>query len=472
MTAFVRSVVVTLATVVATDLGVQVAEACSCVGTYSGSPACQARWQYTRIFRGKVSGVSKAQPDRERGIGDSAQWIHFELRETFLGVSGQTYDLLNTGSSCDVHFESGKEYLVYVNGDVVYMCSPTREVEKAAEDLKYLRAIPSTPPREGRIIGLALHEEYTQIERGRKPFEGVRVVVEGQGLRRSAVTGPDGKYEIAMPVGQYSVRAEVDQRVYATAQGGGQVKLADTRGCAVADFQVSFNGRMNSRVLTRDGTPIPHLSVKLVSTEPENRPGDIVGQTDEHGRIQLEHIPPGRFAFGFDLPDREAKDGRREYYFPGAADRLEARQITFQPSQAIELGDVVIPDTMRFVTLTGVVQDSFGKPAERATVYLKLSADRESRWIEPMIRTRADGRFAFALLDGHEYGLLVEMFTPPQGIAEARLSVVAAPDLKPVVLIPVRRDDPVYIPPHVPDSTRPAFLAFRQSPHFSLAAQR
>ena len=472
MTVFVRLLVMAIASVAVLGLAAQPAEACSCVGTFSGNPACQARWQYTEIFRGKVTSISRAEPNKERGIGSGATWIHFEVLEGFLGAGSRTYDLLNAGSSCDFVFVPGKEYLVYAHTGRVSICTPTREVEGAGDDLKYLRSIPAAPPREGRIIGMARHVEWTQPDRKDAPVAGARITVEGQGLRRSAVTSADGRYEVRVPAGEYRVRAEVAAGMYSGPLWQERVTVKDARGCGVADFTVAFNGRLNARILAGNGKPVAHLGLKLVSVETENRPGDVTAQTDELGQLRLEHIPPGRFVLGLDVPDGTSKRGVNEFFLPGLSERTSAKTISLRPSEELELGDVVIPDMLRFVTLTGVVQDSWGKPVERASVYLKPAGYPDAQ-IGAAIRTRADGQFSAALLEGHEYAVIVEMFTPPQGLAEAKLNVLATPDLKPIVVIPVRRQqpDPVYIPPHEPHSTGVLF-ALRQSPHPALAAQR
>jgi len=217
-----------------------------------------------------------------------------------------------------------------------------------------------------------------------------------------------------------------------------QVELKDTRGCAVADFSVSFNGRVSARVITRDGTPIAHVALKLIATTDGAYP-ERVAQTDALGRVVLEHVPPGRFVLGFDVPVSGSDSRVTQFYLPGTSDRAEARPVRVGPSDTIAVGDFVIPDTMRFVTMTGTVQYPDGKAVEGASVYLKVGG-ADSSWIEPIIRTQSDGRFAFALLEEHEYRLLVEVFAPPQGIARAELTgILAGPNMKPVVLIPIRK---------------------------------
>lgn len=144
------------------------------MGTYSGNPPCQARWQYTEIFRAKVIRVESPPPDATGAIRMGAARVRFEVLENFAGVESRTFEMDDPGSSCSYTFEAGKAYLVYAQGRRVTVCSPTGKIESVAEDLKCLRAIPTIPPRDGRVVGIVFHDESTQLERERTPFAGAR----------------------------------------------------------------------------------------------------------------------------------------------------------------------------------------------------------------------------------------------------------------------------------------------------------
>jgi hypothetical protein len=229
-----------LAAVLTIGLGVSRADACVCVGTYSGRPACQARWEYTQVFVGRVTSVVPARSDAQ-GRTSGGSTTQFAVTENFVGVQSPTYELVDSGTNCSYHFEVNKEYAVYATNGTVAICSPTKTIENAAKDLAYLRGIPALPPGEGRIVGMALHDEPSREPADRKPtpFAGMRIVAEREGLRRDATTGRDGKYEIRVPAGEYRVHAEPRAGMYGKGLYGETIKLGDTRGCAVADFIVS-----------------------------------------------------------------------------------------------------------------------------------------------------------------------------------------------------------------------------------------
>jgi len=408
------------------------AEACVCVSTASGNPACQARWQYNEIFVGRVTSIG---PPPANTPNYAIATTHFAVTESFAGVSSETYDVVNGGSTCDYHFEVGKEYLVYANRGDVAVCSPTMKLENAADDLKYLRAIPAARPRNGRIIGIAIHDEPSFAPQDRKPepFAGMRIVAEGEGLRRSATTGRDGKYEIRVPAGKYRLHAEPSTTMYA--DDDRDVELRDSRGCAVADFDVRFNGHVNGRVVRADGQPVPFLTIELTPPTPTNAHAEVVGRTDENGRIRLEHVPPGSFILGHDAPSADF----HAVYLPGTATRGDARVIDVKPSGTVDAGTLVIPASMHFVTLSGVARDAAGGPLKRACIWIRTDdAKRDS--VSDCVATAADGTFAIAVPEGRKYVVLADGRDSPNDTAEAELTgVVATADMKPLVITLTRK---------------------------------
>ena len=428
-----------IAAVVTIGLTGSRAEACVCVGTYSGNPACQARWEYTEIFVGRVTSVVPAPTDAQ-GHSSGGATTRFVVTESFRGVQSRTYELVDSGSSCSYHFEAGKGYLVYASHGTVIICSPTKTVENAAEDLAYLRAIPATPPHDGRIAGIALHVEPSQQPGDRKPtpIADMRIVAEREGLRRSTTTGRDGKYEIPVPPGEYRVYAEPHAGMYSKGMFGETVELRDSRGCAVADFIVSVDGHVNARIVNADGTPVPYLTIELTPTTPSDAHAEAVGLTDEQGRIRLEHVPPGRFMLGFNTDRLFKPPDLPTVYLPGTTKGDDARIINVQPSEIVEAGNLVIPTSMQFVTLTGIVRDDTGKAVEGALVSL-MTDGPNPRTEAYGISTSADGRFAIAALDGRRYVVTVDRRISRNESAHTEVhGIVAAPDMKPLVIVATR----------------------------------
>jgi len=137
---------------------------CSCVVSPLGSPACKAASSYAVIFTGVVSQIVEPVSTRTPFGGTTvAPRAHFRISEIFKGLDKSTSDieLLMGSFPCTVGFERGVEYIVYASRDAhtgeysASICSPTRPVTSAAEDLAYFHHLADSPPL-GEIRGIAL----------------------------------------------------------------------------------------------------------------------------------------------------------------------------------------------------------------------------------------------------------------------------------------------------------------------------
>jgi hypothetical protein len=181
--------------------------ACTCIATFSGLPACQQRWEYSTIFVGRVTSIDPpaARADGLISSADRVQ-VRLDVIESFTGLAARVAEVTTArdSASCGFAFEVGEIYLVYsnrANGALhVSLCSGTKPAANAQDDLRYLRSVPATSPREGRIIGVAMRSDDNPSQDWR-PFGGARIVLEGAGLRRSVTTDRLGRYEIRAPAG-------------------------------------------------------------------------------------------------------------------------------------------------------------------------------------------------------------------------------------------------------------------------------
>lgn len=114
--------------------------ACSCIAP--GTPAEEFD-QTDAIFAGQVTAVEMVSKT------DFAPYeITLQVAESWKGVTEEEISVYTglTGVSCAYGFVNGKRYLVYAYQDsktdklIASMCSPTKLVDDATEDLAYLRA--------------------------------------------------------------------------------------------------------------------------------------------------------------------------------------------------------------------------------------------------------------------------------------------------------------------------------------------
>lgn len=188
------------------------AAACDCVGYPSPAQAFESA---TAVFVGTVVGV-KSEVEGEPVYGEQTAVLRAE--EVFKGLqAGGEITLRQPGHNCAPKYKTGWRGLFYANYDPktkaweVYGCGRNSQLERAADDLLYLRALPLSAQR-NRVSGtLGRYEDGP----GRGfdfvgPLVGVKVKIKGTDKTYEATTDSNGVYEIYdLPAGTYSIEPEL-----------------------------------------------------------------------------------------------------------------------------------------------------------------------------------------------------------------------------------------------------------------------
>jgi hypothetical protein len=164
--------------------------ACSCMR--SGSP-CQEAWRTDAVFAGRVVGLTEVVEQRDRGDGLMYDMWNFRVRmrvtEAFRGDMKDAVDVFTPASeaACGYGFSVNRSYLVYAYWHKANkrweasICSRTRPLEQASEDLAYLRG-PARQPCPGQLVGAATRQDLDPADEHRqlwtKPFPNARVLIE------------------------------------------------------------------------------------------------------------------------------------------------------------------------------------------------------------------------------------------------------------------------------------------------------
>ena len=327
------------------------AEACEC----DTNPPCAAVWRADAVFVGTA--IDRVQEP----VGGSLSWsvYHVSVNQRLHGVVDSSFitfvpdhrpspeqieasksstTLGWVGSTCDYGFEVGRQYVIYARKTsdgrwTTSLCSGTKPVEKAAEDLDYIASITAAEPI-GRVYGSI---ERTVVNPANAaspqvvPASGITVALTSGSARLTTTTDSEGKLDVRVPPGDYTIAPVVPQavRVY-----GGPIRASvPARGCTPVHFSVTANGRIEGRVMRSDGTPGSCTSVDVVPADlpPGERPDSFTtspsGTTDENGRFSVDAILPGRYVVAVN-----ARFGPQLFapypttYFPGVA-RQDARVI-------------------------------------------------------------------------------------------------------------------------------------------------
>ena len=211
------------------------AVACSCLGP----PApCQSYWEVPVIFAGTVSDISTVERNKKRHFG-SRRLVRFNVQEAYRGLNGTEAEV-STGlgdADCGYPFSEGAQYLVYAyrqeDGSLsTGICSRTRRLSDATDDLEYIRGL-SSAPSGATVFG----EVRAQIKRDEKYefIKGAKIIIEGGTKQIETTTDEKGRYRVSgLPADTYKVRAAPPEGFNLKASQG-EAKVFD-RGCAQIDF--------------------------------------------------------------------------------------------------------------------------------------------------------------------------------------------------------------------------------------------
>ena len=164
------------------------------------------------VFVGLVTrvGPDEAEPP---GQGRRREYATLRVEEAFRGIDRDTTEVrfLVTRTTVSVGFQEGRRYIVYADrgegGLETSRCDNTRQVEKAASDLTYLRGVAEGRPLGtiyGRVIMRADDDESTLGDLF--PADSARVVAEGE-AGRFEVEHEHGWFELNVPPGMYRLSA-------------------------------------------------------------------------------------------------------------------------------------------------------------------------------------------------------------------------------------------------------------------------
>jgi hypothetical protein len=363
-------------------------------------------------------------PGHEWQGGDQKAWI--KVDEAFKGTQVDAEILLEQPvHSCSSAVRAGEHYLFYLDPGqkkgtwVARGCDRSRQVEQAADDLLFLRALPWAAKR-SRLSGeLELDEDSLAkgFRRVRK-LGGVPVRIRGAGQLIETITNADGVYEVYdLPEGSYSVEPEVPKGLvirFPMYAGGAQapgpanrfgISLSSGAGASLS-FSLREDNLVSGRLVDPAGKPIADIAIDLEPVEGVTPSSRVpYTRTKDDGTFLIEAFPSGDFllvANNSGSISGSVPFGR--VYFPGRVDREKAQVLAISAGKHIEDLVLTVPKLEPTVSLSGKVQFSDGQPAAKARLYL-LNGDKK----EPSyVSSESNGVFHVSLLAGRPVWLQAE----------------------------------------------------------------
>jgi hypothetical protein len=317
-----------------------------------------------------------------------------QIGEVLSGVDPRQKEieiLTGQGSGdCGYAFQIGVDYVVYAYKNAegrleTNICSRTRTLAQATEDMEYFRAM-SKAPETGQI---RVRTHLPDLPG--KP--GILIIAEREGSRYPALTNASGEALFTdLSPGEYTIHAQSDGDL----PDDPKVRL-HAKGCL--DVTLFRTLRITGRVTTRSGQPAARVEVQYRSIQ-DNPAGGTM--TDSGGRYELRIVRTGQYYLGINLNHTATRETPYpRWFYPGTEDPAFATTIDFSGRPEVRTYDFILPDRQPERAIEGIVLETDGQPAPRAW----LTAFDAAR--TPVAQAFADqnGRFALQVFVGTPYRL-------------------------------------------------------------------
>ena len=382
--------------------------ACSCA--FGGGMPCHDYWKAAAVFTGTV--IYSSTTTSKRGEYDVRErLVRFNIDQPFRGVKGKEVEV-RTGlgdSDCGYNFRLGGQYLVYAYGDgdklATGICSRTRPVSEAADDLAYFQGLATAEPGATISGEVKRLDQAARWEERLQPVSDVRIVIEGPSRRVEAITDKKGNYRVSgLAPNSYKVRVELPDGL--SIHNPEQEARVFDRGCAEISFWVESDTRVRGKVFDAQGQPAADVLMELVPAEGQVDGFATLVTTDKVGRYEMKLVRPGRYLFGVRIYGSAGSTYMPfpRTYYPGVREADRATVISVVEGQRIDLNDLILPPRFVERILNGIVVDTDGRPVSGATVWLKEN-EYQDRDMPYRKETDSDGRFSFKVYEGINYNL-------------------------------------------------------------------
>jgi len=379
--------------------------ACACG---SGASVCGAFISAEAVFVGTVSRVEIKTTKTELGEAIAGQIAYVQVEESFKGVKESEMLFRSYGSSCDPQYKEGERWLFYAYFNSkekaweIHACDRSTRIERAADDLLYLRNLPASAQKT-RIAGV-----LRNIRRN-EPMMGIKVKVTAGTNVYETFTDKNGVYEIfGLPPGTYSVEPEVPFTMkvnFSSASGelaetnrkARQLTLAE-KSCAGMNFYVTENTSVSGKVFGADGRALKDVCVYLLSKGPDTN-STITNCTKADGSFKISPIPLGDYVLVANGDGRiTSTEPFPTVYYPGVIDKEKAAVLTFAVGDQRQNVDIHIPSEQPIRTIEGRLLYSDGRPAADESVWFNEETQPDTEGEQVTVKTDSNGRFSLTVL--------------------------------------------------------------------------
>jgi hypothetical protein len=395
-----------------------------------GSPICSDFWAADAVFVGRVRTLAGG-PEAGSGpisVMHDPYSARIEVLEAFRGSEDvRPAAIVEVGAWRSL--EPGDTYLVYAHKDehgrlMVGTCGRTKELARAAEDLRFARALATDHSTAARVFGDVTWKERASTAPPRDPEERlprVAWIAAGEGSEWRVESDARGHIEARLPPGRYTVRVEAPAEY--TASLPWELEIPDPRACRRIEVPIDWRDSLSGRVVDAEGRPVAGLRVHMVtyfsgSWRPYN------AYTDASGGFLFSDLGAGKHAL---------------YVGANILPTSIERTIHLEAGEHQILPPLTVPANTPLASIAGTVIDETGLPIEGALVEL---VEANGAMLNGQLSTGADGHYRFAAVPGRAYSIEARLPPPDYSIDSASSGIIEAGAAGGPTPIVVRRSAP------------------------------
>ena len=273
--------------------------------------------------------------------------VKVAVSRAYRGASGPDFEVMTGegGGDCGYSFVVGQRYLIYahrepgVKARTTGICSLTKPIASAQEDLAYLDGLDTRPP------GTSVRGHAWQFETASdRDHDQLKSPAVGVTVRLSSEAA--------------SFEVIADERgAFATSSTPYEFELPDLRACAELVLSVQFDGRVESRLVAPDGAAIPDTQVRQHWADSEDERSYIdIKRTDGTGRFSFGPLSPGRYRL--EVGVARMYDDDIPYpptWYPGVPFRDQSLPVEVGPGEHVLLEPFRVPQKLRRIVVKGRV---------------------------------------------------------------------------------------------------------------------
>jgi hypothetical protein len=232
-----------------------------------------------------------------REVQRTVQKVTFEVEQPFEDAQSKTEIVYGWGTTNDFHFKAGERYLVYgwrqKDGRIrTSKCTRTAPVSEAAEDIEFLRSLPSH--KGGEIFGLV-----RSVSPGTNSGTVAGTITEyGKDGEHKARVTSSGEYELrALAPGDYLETFVPDGT--ATAYVNLKLTIPVNGSCAESGFHLG-SVPLSGKIVSDSEVPVQGAEVFLFYALDGQYHPDVFlrTRTDASGRFRFPRVEAAKFILG------------------------------------------------------------------------------------------------------------------------------------------------------------------------------